>query len=268
MPPEMPGASVDRPTVVIAADHGLAVVYFLQSDVIDTLLGRGIEVQFLTDDALTQQIETRFGRPGLKVGGLRLDRAAEYAASYHPEWQWWMHFLRRVGSSGRINTQAMDSYIEQVAVEEPNRRRVLMPLAWLMIAGLRRSRRMRRMLVEAQHRFTSAVYGDLLERRRPSLVVASTAGWRLDRFLLREARRRSIPTAAAIIGWDNPSSYSLPGSRMDHVTCWSQIQAEELTLGSDWSKAQVHVGGIPTYDGYHRKTWQVPRAGVLPYAPS
>ena len=60
MPPEMPGASVDRPTVVIAADHGLAVVYFLPSDVIDTLLGRGIEVQFLTDDALTQQIETRW----------------------------------------------------------------------------------------------------------------------------------------------------------------------------------------------------------------
>jgi CDP-glycerol glycerophosphotransferase (TagB/SpsB family) len=31
-------------------------------------------------------------------------------------------------------------------------------------------------------------------------------------------------------------------------------------LGSDWQPDQVHIGGIPTYDGYFRQTWLMPRA--------
>jgi len=247
------------PTVFISADHGLAVVYFLQSDVVDVLLARGIQVVLLTDDALLEQIAARFQRPGLVVEGLRMSVARDFAATVDPERQWWLHFLRRVGSSRRINTRAMDSYIEQVAVEEPNRRRILMPLAWLAIAALRRSARARRSLMAAQRRYAPGLYRDLFERYQPNLVVASTAGWRLDRYLLREAASLGIPTAAAIVGWDNPSSYSLPGAPVDYVTCWSQLQAEELSLGSDWRSSQIHVGGIPSYDGYFRRTWLVPR---------
>ena len=110
MPRSLRASTPDRlPSVAIAADHGLAVVYFLQSDVVDTLLEHGVQVLLLTDDFLTEQIEQRFGRPGMKVAGLRSDRARAYASSVHPEWQWWLHFLRRVGSSRRINTEAMDS---------------------------------------------------------------------------------------------------------------------------------------------------------------
>ena len=46
---------------------------------------------------------------------------------------------------------------------------------------------------------------------------------------------------------------------MDYVTCWSAIQQDELTLGSDWQRERINIGGIPTYDGYHRKQWQLPR---------
>lgn len=251
--------SVSRRTVFVVADHGLALVYFLQSDVVDTLLSAGHRVVLLTDDGLVGQITGKFERPGLVVEGLRLSQAHAYAAGVDPERQWWLHFLRRVGSSRSINTQAMDSYIEQVAVEEPNRRRVLMPLAWLLIGILRRSSRARRRLVRAQMRYTPSLYDDLLDRYRPSLVVASTAGWRLDRYLLREAAARGIRTAAAIVGWDNPSSYSLSGARIDHVTCWSDQQVTELVQGSDWPPERVHVGGIPSYDGYFRKAWLLPR---------
>ncbi len=114
--------------VFISADHGLAIVYFLQSDVVPSLLESGIEVILLTDDALTTQIQNRFGRPGLTVEGLRLDQANAYAKRVNPEIQWWMQTLRRVGSSNRINTQAMDSYIDQIAVEEGWKRRLLMPI--------------------------------------------------------------------------------------------------------------------------------------------
>ena len=56
--------------VFISADHGLAIVYFLQSDVVPTLLKAGIEVILLTDDGLIEQITRRFGQPGLTVEGI------------------------------------------------------------------------------------------------------------------------------------------------------------------------------------------------------
>ena len=104
-------------------------------------------------------------------------------------------------------------------------------------------------------KFTPDIYGDLFEKYQPDLVIASTAGWRVDRYLLREAKKNGIPSMAAIIGWDNPSSYAIPGASMDWATCWSEKQKEELVLGSDWDASRVHIGGIPSYDGYFRKTW-------------
>lgn len=245
--------------IFISADHGLAIVYFLQSDVVSTLLDQGIEVILLTDDALKDQVASWFQRPGLTVEGLRFHQARAYERNYKRDQQWWLHFLRRVGSSNRINTEAMDSYVRQVAVEEPNRRRVLMPLAMLAIALLRRSAWARRKLREQQMRFIPNIYTDLFEKYQPDLVVASTPGWRLDRYLLREAAKRGVKTAAVVVGWDNPSSYSLPGAPVDAITCWSEVQKQELVLGSDWDPAKVNIGGIPSYDGYFHRKWVMPR---------
>jgi CDP-glycerol glycerophosphotransferase (TagB/SpsB family) len=123
---------------------------------------------------------------------------------------------------------------------------------------LRSSSAARKALVDAQMRFTPGLYTDLFEKYQPDLVIASTAGWRMDRYFLREAHARGIPTMAAIVGWDNPSSYSLPGAPVDWATCWSALQKAELVDGADWSPERVHIGGIPSYDGYFRKTWQMP----------
>lgn len=246
--------------VFISADHGLAIVYFLQSDVISSLLDAGVEVIVLTDDALSEQIQQRFGRPGLVIEGLRLKQAREYFQREQNTIQWWLDFLRRAGASNRINLQAVDSYIHQVEGEAHPRRRQLFPLMKGVVWGLRRSRIARRALVNAQRRYTPKIYTDLFERYQPDLVIASTPGWRWDRYLLREAAARGIPTGAVIVGWDNSSSYSLPGAPVDWITCWSEIQKEELVQGSDWLPEQVNVGGIPSYDGYFRKEWLMPRA--------
>jgi len=245
--------------IMISADHGLAVVYFLQTDVLPTLLDAGVEVILVTDDGLKEQITQRFGRPGLVVEGLRLNQARDYFDREQHTWQYWLHFLRWMGGSQRINTNAMDGHLRQMDYESSAKAKRLMPLIRGLTWGLRRSRWMRQGLVRAQMRFTPDLYGDLLDQYQPSLVVASTPGWRLDRYLLRQAGQRGVRTAAAIIGWDNPSSYRLPGARVDYATCWSEIQKRELVLGSDWLPERVHVGGIPTYDGYFRKEWVIPR---------
>jgi hypothetical protein len=245
-------------TVLIAADHGLAVVYFLQSDVVSQLIDAGYEVVFLTADSLQEKIQKRFGREGMKVAGLHLDAAARLETRWR-DLQWWLVFMRRVSGAVKINTGAMDSYIEQVAVEEPNRRRMFMPLARMLIWLLRRSAWLRTKLVLLQSLFTFDLYSDLFEEYRPDLLVTSTPGWRLDRYLLREAHRSGIPTASVIVGWDNPSSYSVPGAVVDQILCWSEIQKKELVDGSDWAPSQVHVVGIPSYDGYFTKRWLTSR---------
>lgn len=134
-----------------------------------------------------------------------------------------------------------------------------MPAAYLTLAVLRRSRAARRHLVDFQSRFSPRLYADLFEHYRPKLVIASTPGWRMDRYLLREAAARGIKTAAVVVGWDNPSSYSVPGARVDWINCWSEIQKQELVKGSDWPEDHIHIGGIPSYDGYFRGEWLLPR---------
>jgi len=245
-------------SIFISADHGLALVYFLQSSVVHLLHEAGYEVVVLTDDHLAGMVAERFAALGIRTEGLRIDQARAYSHRWR-DLQWWLAFLRRVGGSTRINTGAMDSYIEQVAVEEPNRRRILMPFARLLIRVLRHSAVARRALVRIQELFDPQLYGDLFDSYQPEMVIASTPGWRLDRYLLREARKRGVKTASVIVGWDNPSSYAIPGARVDYINCWSKIQEHELVEGSDWAPERVNIGGIPIYDGYFNKQWQMDR---------
>ncbi|MBE0695888.1 MAG: hypothetical protein IH586_03105 [Anaerolineaceae bacterium] len=248
-----------QPCVFIRADHGLALVYFLQTDVVPTLLAHGVQVVILTDDGLKDQITLRFGQPGLFVEGLRLSQARKYFETHAHSTQHWLHFLRWMGGSKHINTTAMDGHMRQMAVEASKRGKQILPLIRLITAVLRRSRAARKVLVHYQTRFTPQIYADLFEKYSPDLVIASTPGWRLDRFLLREAASRHISTAAVIVGWDNPSSYRLPGAPVENINCWSEIQKQELVQGSDWAPERVNIGGIPTYDGYFRATWVMPR---------
>ncbi|MBC8506420.1 MAG: hypothetical protein ISR58_01595 [Anaerolineales bacterium] len=245
--------------IFVCADHGLAAIYFLQSDVIATLIEAGVEVVLLTDDALIDQIQQRFGRQGLVVEGLRLEQAKAYERTERPSLQWWLHFLRRAGASNRINLEAVDGFIGQVEDDAHAKRKALFPLMRMVIKILRNSWLIRRWLVRYQNRFNPNLYADLFEKYSPDLVIASTPGWRYDRYLLREAAARGLETAAVIVGWDNSSSYSLPGAPVDWISCWSELQKEELVLGADWPPERVNIGGIPSYDGYVRGEWLMAR---------
>ncbi len=249
----------EQKTVFISADHGLAIIYFLQSDVVKTLVENGMRVVVLTDDGLVDQLRSRFGMPGMIVEGLRFKACSKYAGEVQPGLQYWSNFIRRVGTSNRINTEAMDSHIKQVVAEAQGSQRIVAAAAKMVISLMRRSKASRQCLVKWQMRFTPHIYDDLFEKYKPSLVVSATYGWRNDRYLLRESVKRGIKTGAVIVGWDNPSSYGVPAAPLDFVTCWSEIQKQELVDGSDWDPARVNIGGIPSYDGYFRKEWLIPR---------
>jgi hypothetical protein len=245
--------------VFIVADHGLAIFYFLQSDVLQILLNQGVEVVLLTDDKTVDPIRQRFSLPGLKIEGLHLDKVENYQANTQPMIQWWLDFLRRAGAAGGTNLSVVESYIEQVKSEAHSRRKRLFPLMGSLVKVLHHSRLARKTLVKFQNRFTPSFYDELFQEYKPDLVIASSPGFRQDRYVLRAARKHNTPTAAAIISWDSSSSYGLPGAEVDWITCWSEIQKEELVGGADWLPQRVNVGGMPPYDGYIRQKWQMSR---------
>lgn len=81
----------------------------------------------------------------------------------------------------------------------------------------------------------------------------------MDRYMLREAARLGIDTAAVTVGWDNPSSYAMSGAPVEYITCWSAIQKNEYMQGSDWGGSRILIGGIPAYDGYFKQKWLIPQ---------
>jgi hypothetical protein len=245
--------------IFIIADHGLALIYFLQSDVVPTLLKAGVEIIFFTDDGSLPAIEERFRAPGLTFEGMRLDQCQEYYQTVSPVIQRWLDLLRWTGGSKWINTNALDGNYHQITAGYTGYSRLALPFLRTVIWLMRRSPLLRRVVIRAQYRFTPDIYAELFEKYQPDLVVSRTPGWRLDRYILREAARRNIRTAAVTVGWDNPSSYCQSGAPVDYITCWSEIQKAEFVLGSDWDPRRVHIAGVPAYDGYFKREWLIPR---------
>jgi len=245
--------------IFVIADHGLALIYFLQSDVIPTILKSGVEIVLFTDDESLPAIESRFRQPGLIFEGIRAKACEHYFQTADPFLQRSLQMLRWVGGSNRINTTAMDGNYHLLTGGFAGRSRFALPILRGIIWLMRRSHPLRRLIVRLQQRYTPNIYTDLFEKYRPDLVVSRTPGWRTDCYILREAAKRGVRTAAVTVGWDNPSSYAMSGAPVDYLTCWSEIQKEEYVLGSDWDPDRVFVGGVPAYDGYFRREWQLPR---------
>lgn len=256
-------------TVFICADHGLAVFYFLNSYIISNLLHAGVNVVVLTEDHSVESIRAKFNyneedtTTFCKFEGLRIEQVQTYMRQVAPGAQWWLDFLRRAGAANKTNLAVVDSYIQQVKSEAHPRRRRIFPLMEGIARIMRHSKPARNALRNYQVRYTSNIYADLFDKYQPALVIAGSPGFRLDRYLLREAASRGIPTAAAIISWDSSSSYGLPGARVDWITCWSEIQKGELMGGADWPSERVNVGGMPPYDNYLRNSWVMPRQEYL-----
>ncbi len=216
--------------IFICADHGLSLIYFLQSDVVPTLLAKNIEVVMLTEDALVEKIRQRFAHPGLSVEGLRVDQTKRYYEETDHSWQYWVHFLRWMGGSRRINTNAMDGHMRQMDFETSRGGRALMPFIKTATAVLRRSPAARKALVRYQMRFTPSIYSDLFEKYKPDLVVASTPGWRFDRYLLREASQARCTACRGNCRVGQPQQ--LPSAWRTHGLCHLLVGDSKRRIGA------------------------------------
>jgi hypothetical protein len=248
-------------TILIVIDHGLALAYFLYTDLAKKLLEQDLRLVFLVQDDLLPKLRQDYaGVANLVFESLREDQLIKYQKTYRPRLQEMLEYVRGSVASPRIPLTYVDTHRQRKIYEARGRWKLALQMAQPLITILRRSKLARKAFLRVQNwALTPNIYGDTLEKYKPDLVIASTCGWRIDRYALREANRKHIPTAAVIVGWDNPSANGLPGARVDSVIVWSKIHEWELSNGIDWPKEKIHIGGMPLYDNYLTRKWTLSR---------
>lgn len=236
-------------TVAIAVEQGFAARFFLRTDILDTLLAAGARVVVLTpnhDEAyLREELDER-----VVVEPLRARR--EVVQRSRP---WWLvHNLRTFALAHPRRSPAFLDYYQGFREQGARDHPVVARAIHLALRPLWRSRPLRRALAALEARlFTPRLHGDVLDRWRPDLLVASSPGWFLpDALVLREARARRLRTAAVVLAWDNPTNKGYRGADPDRAVVWSQRMADQLALHHDYPPERIEVGGVPHFDPYLR----------------
>jgi hypothetical protein len=248
-------------TVFVVIEHGLSLAYFLYTDLYKQMLNGEVRLVMLVQDELLPKLRQDYvGVPNLVFESLREPQVMDYHHNYHFRIQEILEYIRGSSSDYRIPLTYVDTNRKRKIYEARSRWRYALYAAQPVIYILRYSRIARRAFLWLQKRlFTTSIYEDLLDQYKPDLVISDAAGWRLDRYLLREVNRRGIKTATAIVGWDNPSSNGLVGASVDYVNVWSKIHAWEMNVGLDWPMKKIHIGGMPLYDNYLSRKWAMSR---------
>ena len=248
-------------TILNYVDHGLTIGYYLYTGLAERLTSQGVRLVFLVQDELIDRLRAEFaGNDLLVFESSREDQTLRYQNTVQPGLQEMIEYVRGASMSPRIPMTYVDTHRQRKEYEAKGRWQLALKSMRPLIYLLRYSKIARRLFRATQNSlFSPEIFSDLFEKYQPDLVVSSTAGWRLDRYLLREAKKRKVPTAMTVIGWDNPSAHGLPGADVDYANVWSKIHIWELSDGLDWPKDRLHVGGMPLYDGYINKTWLIPR---------
>jgi hypothetical protein len=258
---------------MLIVDHGLTLANFLLTDLARFITDHDVRMVFLVQDDLIPRLREDFAsNPRLIFESSRELQTLEYQNGYRAGTQELMEFLRKSSMDPKVPLTYVDTHRQRKESEAKGRWRFILRAARPAIGVLRKSPRARQMFVDLEHRwFTTNIYTSLLDRYQPDLVLSATAGWRLDRYLLREAYQRRIPTAMVVVGWDNPSAHGLPGAHVDYASVWSEVHKWELSAGLDWPAENIFVGGFPLYDGYLQKKWVIPKEeyfrshGLNPY---
>lgn len=248
-------------TILIIIDHGLSLANFMYTDLANQILEKNIRLVFLVQDELLPRLRKDFsGVKNLEFQSMLEKEAEEYKRNHHGRTQEIFEFIRGSVMSPRVPLTYVDTHRQRKLSEAGPRYRLLLKVFEPWIYILRFSSIARKIFMWLQCKlFTPKIYSKILDKYQPDLVLSSTAGWRNDRYLLREAKLRKIKTGMFVIGWDNPSCNGLPGAPVEYANVWSAIHEWELNSGLDWPKEQIHIGGMPLYDNYLSRKWQSSR---------
>jgi len=249
-------------TILLIIDHGLSLAYFLYTDLARMLVEKNVRLVFLVQDDLIPKLRDDFsGLTNVIFESLREERVTHYQKTFRPRLQEMFEYIRGASASPRIPMTYVDTHRKRKLYEAHGRWKQALQAAQPIIFVMRHSKLARRLFMWLQNwLLTSEIYGDLFEKYKPDIALSSTCGWRIDRYFLREANHRHIPSAAVTVGWDNPSANGIAGAHIDDVIVWSKIHKWELNAGLDWPLEHIFIGGMPLYDIYLSQKWTLPRS--------
>lgn len=248
-------------TAFIFVDHGLTIGYYLFTGLAERLTSKGVRLVFLVEEDLVEKLRKDFASNELLVfESAREDLATRYQQTHLPGLQEVFEYIRKSSMSPRVPLTYVDTHRQRKEFEAQGRWKFILKSVRPVIYLLRYSKMARRIFRWVHDGlFAPRLYTDLLNKYQPDLIISSTAGWRQDRFILREANNRGIPSVMTVIGWDNPSAHGIPGADVDYAIVWSEVHRWELSAGYDWPKEKIFIGGMPLYDGYLKDLWLMPR---------
>ncbi len=83
---------------------------------------------------------------------------------------------------------------------------------------------------------------------------------------MREAWHHRVPRAAAILSWDNPTTWGLAGAPADWVLAQTETMRGELVTLHDLAPERVFVEGNPYFDHhFHPERLPAGRSSSLPW---
>jgi len=234
------------PTVMLAVTHGFAARYLLQTDVLPALRRAGATVVVLAPNAEDPSMLQEY--PGVQFEPLRSGLGRAQRSSLH----FFLSHVRMFALAGRSGAFLNRWERFEARYRDKNPWMIRAIHASLRVAW--RSRAVRRGLVRLEsRRYAPLVNAEAFERWRPDVVATASVGYvQEDALVLREARRRGVPSAGIVMGWDNPTSKGYRGADPDRIVAWSERMAGLVADLQDFPRERIDVVGVAHFDRYVR----------------
>jgi hypothetical protein len=128
----------------------------------------------------------------------------------------------------------------------------LLPASLASVLFLHKSRKFRRMLEWIDSRaFSHPEFGRLIDDHKPDAVL-TTYSFEPDTALIREAKRRNIPTLAMVKSWDNLTSKTRLPVEPDKLLVWSPHMKREAMQYHFVPESKITIVGAPGFDEHFR----------------
>jgi hypothetical protein len=225
----------------------------LHSDIPAALLEAGVRLVVLRPEEEAARIDGDLVDPRIVFAAAR----AKECEQYH---RFGMRGLcgriRSCVADGRRDLSTLDGRLQRVISDLRERRPLQAAVASLAVHVLRRVALVRRLWITSEARFfVGHLHASVFAEHHPDLVVMATPGYDspIETEVLREAKRRRIPTAIVVRGWDNPSAKGLMAAMPDRFIAWTDTMKRELVGYHGVPPARSVVAGAPYLDFYSEK---------------
>lgn len=246
---------MEKKTVLIPINQGFAFRYIIQTDIFKNLQASGHLIILLVPDPEDKFFAKLRNYENVTLAKYDMEGCAEYIKKSPVEA--WLKTLRLFTQNGRYDIQTTvdlhNAYLKDMRNREDHKFIKIAVLNTLIGLG-RNLEVIRRLILWVEHKFfTPAIHSKVFEKYKPDLLVVSSLGtFDYDQFLMREARRRNIPSVSVILSWDNTTTRGMPGAVPDHVVAWTGIMKKELIDQNDIHPGKIFIGGVAHFDHYYR----------------